>query len=923
MSFWSIVETFFIGPLKLIFEVIFKNANELTLSPGLAIVFLSLAMNILILPLYRRADAIQEQARDTEAALKPGITHIKKTFSGNERMMMLQTYYRQNNYSPTNALRSSVSLLLEIPFFIAAYRFLSGLELLKGVGFGPIADLSAPDGLIHLGSLTLNLLPILMTAVNVASAVIYLRGFPLKTKIQLYAMAAFFLVFLYNSPSGLVFYWTLNNVFSLFKNILKKVPNPGRIVSVVSALAGVFLIVLYFNADSFGVPQIKRFITPALGVALLLPPAVRIVRSLIPKKEKKREPVPNRNVFILSAVFLSVFIGVLIPSAYVASSPQEFVDVSYFFHPLWYVARTGVMAAGVFILWCGVFYWLASPRGKSIFEKVIAAFAIVAVVDYMFFGTNLGIISSSLIYDSGLYFTMPEILINVGVVIAVAALFVLIVIKLKKVAGAVLLAGAVAVAVMAGINIVSAKGSIDRIVTAEDAQMPHFSLSREGKNVVIIMLDRAMGAYFPYLAAENPSLLEKFDGFTYYSNVVSFGGHTNMALPAMLGGYEYTPVELNKRDTELIPDKHDEAIKVMPRLFSENGYKVTVCDVPYAGYQWIPDLSVYDEYPEISKYNTIGFFGDEELKQFVIDNTLRNFFCFSLMKSMPLFTEYVFYENGDYQSIGGISDTYVQTQSSISVAEGKNFDFLERYSVLTNLDTMTNVEDGESGTFLFLCNTATHEPTLLKEPEYVPAFSVDNTEYDAAHVSRFTLDGKEIHVDTAKQMAHYQVNMAALNAVGDWLDYLRAEGVYDNTKIMVVADHGYYLFSSDELDLSDGGVRQVDAENFFPLMLVKDFGETGFKTSDEFMTNADVPAIAFEGSVEDPVNPFTGKAITSDEKTAHDQFIISYHAGWNTDTNNGNTFLPCPWAVVTDNIWDRSQWRFITDDVVLKEHRIP
>ena len=41
--------------------------------------------------------------------------------------------YRQNNYSPTNALRGSVSLLLEIPFFIAAYHFLSNLELLRGV----------------------------------------------------------------------------------------------------------------------------------------------------------------------------------------------------------------------------------------------------------------------------------------------------------------------------------------------------------------------------------------------------------------------------------------------------------------------------------------------------------------------------------------------------------------------------------------------------------------------------------------------------------------------------------------------------------------------------------------------------------------------------------------------------------------------
>ena len=39
--------------------------------------------------------------------------------------MILQTYYRQNHYKPTYVLRSAVSLFLEIPFFIAAYAFLS------------------------------------------------------------------------------------------------------------------------------------------------------------------------------------------------------------------------------------------------------------------------------------------------------------------------------------------------------------------------------------------------------------------------------------------------------------------------------------------------------------------------------------------------------------------------------------------------------------------------------------------------------------------------------------------------------------------------------------------------------------------------------------------------------------------------------
>jgi hypothetical protein len=130
-----------------------------------------------------------------------------------------------------------VSLLLEIPFFMAAYQFLSHLSILNGISFGPIADLGKPDGMLLIGSLTVNVLPVLMTLINVISSAIYLRGFPLKTKIQLYAMALFFLVFLYTSPAGLVFYWTLNNLFSLVKTIFYKL----AIVNLVSIIEAILL----------------------------------------------------------------------------------------------------------------------------------------------------------------------------------------------------------------------------------------------------------------------------------------------------------------------------------------------------------------------------------------------------------------------------------------------------------------------------------------------------------------------------------------------------------------------------------------------------------------------------------------------------------------------------------------------------------
>ena len=121
MSIGSIIYRILIGPLELFFEVVFELADRHVSNPAYAIIMLSLAMNFLVLPLYRRADAVQAEERDRENALAPWIKHIKKTFKGDERFMMLQAYYRENNYKPTDTLKGSISLLLEIPFFIAAF----------------------------------------------------------------------------------------------------------------------------------------------------------------------------------------------------------------------------------------------------------------------------------------------------------------------------------------------------------------------------------------------------------------------------------------------------------------------------------------------------------------------------------------------------------------------------------------------------------------------------------------------------------------------------------------------------------------------------------------------------------------------------------------------------------------------------------
>lgn len=917
MTVLDILYTILIGPLQLVFEIIYTIANRLIGHPGLAIVVLSLIMNFLVLPLYKRSDAMQEEARDTDAKLKKGVDHIKKTFAGDERMMILQTYYRQNNYKPTDALNGSVSLLLQVPFFMAAYNFLSNLQAIQGVSLGPIADLGAPDAMYSIGGFDINMLPIIMTLVNIISSAIYLKGFPFKQKLQIYGMALFFLVFLYTSPAGLVFYWTMNNVFSLVKTIFYKLKNPKKVLSIMASILGLFAIA--FGLFAYDTPSIKRkLFVVAMGVILQLPVIYALLKDKI-KIEKKAVAVKNdKKVFVLGALFLTVLVGALIPSTLIAASPQEFIDITFFHNPLWYVAYASCLSVGTFLVWFGVFYWIASPVGKVIMDKIVWIMCGVMIVNYMFFGTDLGIISANLIYDRGLAFGLKQMVLNLLVMGIVAIVLYVVINKWQKLLPGVLLTCVIALAGMSGLNMYNIQASVSMVKEQSGEisnSQPNFSLSKTGKNVVVIMLDRAIGYYVPYFMQENGELKEQFDGFTFYSNTISHGGFTNFGTPGLFGGYEYIPTEMNERADESLASKQNEALKVMPVLFDDNGYDVTVCDPTYANYQWVSDLSIYDDYPEIDTYITEGQFGSVESKAYQIETNKRNFFCYSIMKTMPLLVQGTLYENGNYNKAATVTEDALVYSNQVMhdwyTADGVGAGFMNPYYVLQNLPYMTNITEGETNTFLMMSNNMAHEPMLLQEPYYEPAQHVDNTAF-AENTDRYTYNGRTLNMTSIWHYCHYQTNMAALMQLGTWFDYLRENDVYDNTRIILVSDHGRTMWQCDELiydkELDDIG----DLALYGALLMVKDFDAEGFTISDEFMTNADVPTIAVNGVIQNPVNPFTGNAINNTAKES-DQYIIA-SIEWNTNTNNGNQFLPSQWFIFNgEDMWDLNNWMFIEE----------
>ncbi len=864
MNIISILYFLLIRPLELIYEFIFSVSYQNSGNAFFSIVILSISVGLLSLPLYNRADKLQQESTVIEKHMKPGKDRIKKAFKGDEQVLLLQAYYKEKHYHPLMILRSSFSLLLQIPFFIAAYRMLSSCIVLRGSPLGPIADLGAPDGMLRIGNAAVNVLPVLMTVINIISGTVYSKGMGLRAKLQLYITALIFLVLLYGSPSGLVLYWTLNNLFSLIKNI-----------------AGRFM----------------------------------------PKKNKVRaaeDKAADRSTsvfFLMYSLCLSLFIGFLIPSEAFVPFVADFMTNYHIFDLPHYLWISFFITAGFFTVWGSIYFFILRAREKGVY--IMALLLISAVFDYFVFYRNNGNRDRYLFISQYIDDSIMDMLINVVVIILIAALLFIIMRHRPKAINILAIPVTIGLVILVAVNMVKLERSVRSFgYTENQRDYPRITLSQDGKNVVVIMLDRAMGQLIPYIVNENPDLISAFDGFTYYSSALSFGRCTITGAPAIYGGYEYTPQALNARTDESLADKHDESLLVLPVLFGQNGYDVTVMDPPFAGYKWIGDLSIFDGYPYIDSYISSEIMNPyfDEMTEDWSDYMERNTFSYSIRMASPVFIRKLLYDDGFCNDLNRrySNVSYFQSAEDMSHATGSKFDFLNTYSVLLGLSDITSVSEPDSseGSLLILTNTAAHEPQLLEEPGYGLSRNIDNEEYDLNNAGRFTNGGVQLSIDNIETMSSYQSQAASLEALGDWFDYLREIGVYDNTRIILVSDHGpVFRISAEERENVDG---VFNINNMNCLLMVKDFDSNGFTVSDSFITNAEVPVICARGLIDDPVNPFTGNPLRSELDHPED-FLYFMSVDHNVRTDSGNVFEPAAWYSYdpgSGDIYDTAAWEY-------------
>lgn len=198
-----------------------------------AIMGLSLVVYLLMWPLNRLADRLQNEVHETEAKLAPELREIQAGYKGGEQSERILAMYKEHGVHPLYSLKSMAGIAVIIPVFIGAFNMLAENIWLSGESFLWVADLARPDAITALpftipffGS-TFNLLPFIMTGLTVAASRLHRPAVmdeiqARKHRRNLVLMATAFLALFYTFPAGMVLYWTTNNLISVIKYALQR-----------------------------------------------------------------------------------------------------------------------------------------------------------------------------------------------------------------------------------------------------------------------------------------------------------------------------------------------------------------------------------------------------------------------------------------------------------------------------------------------------------------------------------------------------------------------------------------------------------------------------------------------------------------------------------------------------------------------------
>ena len=221
MDIKGLVDYGFFGGVSKVLLSVLKFFHKITKNWGVAIILLTIGINIVMFPLtYKSFSSMQQMKQVQPHMQKLRDLHKDNPQKLNKEMMEL---YKKHKVNP---LGGCLPMVLQMPIFLALYQGLIRSISLKGASFLWIADLAKPDGVPLPGKLpfignTVNILPLIMVGVMILQQKISQKLAPAvgtsaeqekQQKMITMMMPIFFGFLFYRMPSGLVLYWLTNTV---------------------------------------------------------------------------------------------------------------------------------------------------------------------------------------------------------------------------------------------------------------------------------------------------------------------------------------------------------------------------------------------------------------------------------------------------------------------------------------------------------------------------------------------------------------------------------------------------------------------------------------------------------------------------------------------------------------------------------------
>jgi len=187
------------APLFWILEMLHKLVGNW----GWAIIGLTVLLKLIFFPL----SAASYKSMAKMKMVTPKLTKLKETY-GDDRARLNQEMMELYKREKINPLGGCLPILVQIPVFIALYWVLLGTaEMRYAPWLGWIQDLSAQDPYY--------VLPLLMGATMLIQTKLNpTPPDPIQAKVMMFMPIVFTGMFLF-MPSGLVLYWTVNNLLSI------------------------------------------------------------------------------------------------------------------------------------------------------------------------------------------------------------------------------------------------------------------------------------------------------------------------------------------------------------------------------------------------------------------------------------------------------------------------------------------------------------------------------------------------------------------------------------------------------------------------------------------------------------------------------------------------------------------------------------